>query len=428
MDSIPSSMHNGDGDGDADTTDERVEIARTSHAHADAGVRLEGGRGHAARVVWVALAVLTVCLFIAGIGTEIAQLHTLCPTSSCRNGALTPAVLHELHRIGLPPAGYASLRRSLQSLGLSIGFYFGYDLTISVSFSAVYATLAMLLFWRRSDSVVALFASLALLTFGLATFPNVVQAVGTEHPAWWLPITAVAFLGSAAFGLFLYLFPDGHFVPRWILWVAIAWVAWQLPHYVFAGSFLDEAVWPGVLTLVTWLAFFSTMVYAQTYRYHRVSTPEQQQQTKWVVFGVSVALIGYFSLGLLSAILFPPASSLTPMAVSASLILATISYGFMLLVPVSIAIAILRHRLFDVDLIINRALVYGALAGLLAFIYQGTLVVLDSLFLSFTGQETLVANVISTVVIGALFEPLRRRIQRFVDQHLVRLTQAPAAS
>lgn len=63
--------------------------------------------------------------------------------------------------------------------------------------------------------------------------------------------------------------------------------------------------------------------------------------------------------------------------------------------------------LFDIDVIINRTLVYGALTGTLALVYQGTLVSLQTLFVTFTGQDTFVANVISTVVTGALFEPLR---------------------
>ena len=425
MDSTPS-RHQHDDD---NATGERVTTADAvaPHVHAVVGVRLQGRWHHAARAVWVALAVLTACLFIAGIATDLMRVRTLCPTTSCHSGALTPGVVRELRRIGLPPAAYVSLQRSLQALGLTVGYYFEYILALSVIFSVVYVAVAVLLFWRRSDHVVALFASLALLMFGLATFPDIIRDVATDHPMWRLPTAAVAFLGSAAFGLFFYVFPEGHFAPRWMLWVAIAWVAWQLPHYVFAGSFLDEAAWPGVLTLVMWLAFFSTMVFAQAYRYRHVSTPEQQQQTKWVVFGVAVALVGYYSLGLLSAIILPP-SSLTPASIAASLLLVTISYGFMLVVPISIAIAILRHRLFDIDLIINRTLVYGALAGLLAIIYQGTLVVIESLFLSFTGQETLVANVISTVLIGALFEPLRRRIQRLVDRYLVRPAPQPATS
>ncbi len=413
-----------DGGAPADTP---VEASPAHHRLQRIGaVRLRGRWHYAARIVWAALAVLTLGLFIAGLATEITHVRSICPTASCRTGALTPAMVRELHRIGLSPAGFASLRHALQTLGLSVSFYFGYLLALSVIFSAVYVTVAAILFWRRSDHVVALLASLALLTFGMATFPDTVQALGTANPTWWLPAATVAYLGSVAFGLFLYLFPDGSFIPPWMLWVAIAWAAWQVSHYLFAGSFLDEAVWPGVLSFIVWLAFFSTMIFAQTYRYRRVSTQEQQQQTKWVVYGVTVALIGYYSLALLSIIFLPPPVSMTPSVVVATMILTTVSYGFMLLVPVSIGIAILRYRLFDIDRIIHRTLVYGALAGSLAIIYQGTLVVLESLFLSFTGQETLVANVVATVVIGALFEPLRRRLLRFVDRHVVRPEPAPA--
>jgi len=87
---------------------------------------------------------------------------------------------------------------------------------------------------------------------------------------------------------------------------------------------------------------------------------------------------------------------------------------------VAVGVAILRHRLYDIDLIINRALVYGSLTVLLALVYVGGVVGLQAALRSLTGQESTLAVVASTLVIAALFNPLRRRVQAFVDRRFYR--------
>jgi hypothetical protein len=89
-------------------------------------------------------------------------------------------------------------------------------------------------------------------------------------------------------------------------------------------------------------------------------------------------------------------------------------------VPVAIGFAVLKYRLYDIDLLINRALVYGSLTATMAVVYVGGVVSLQSVFRGLTGQESTLAIVASTLVIAALFGPLRRQVQAFVDRRFYR--------
>jgi hypothetical protein len=97
-----------------------------------------------------------------------------------------------------------------------------------------------------------------------------------------------------------------------------------------------------------------------------------------------------------------------------------ISIAALVSFPISVGIAMVRYRLYDIDVIINRTLVYGSLTVVLASSYEGVIVMLQHLFHALTGQESQLAAVASTLVIAALFEPLRHRIQDFVDRRFYR--------
>jgi hypothetical protein len=374
-----------------------------SRTDASLPLRLRGRWLLLARAAWIAVAVLAVGLFLAGIPAEFALLHTPCPTVTCPTGQL-------------PPAGL----RALEDLGLSLGSFAAYSVSMDVVFAAVCGAVAALIFLRRSDDRMALFASLALLTFGTATFTFTMEALAARHPTLEIPVAFLHFLGAASFGLFVYLFPDGHFVPRWTRWVALVWIASQLPRYFFPNWYADPNTWYDWISGPVWLGALVTAIYSQIYRYRHTSSAVQRQQIKWVVFGISAALAGF--LGIQLALGTSGADTPTsPGALVAYLIGYTFaSYLAVLLIPVSIGIAVLRHHLFDIDLIINRTLVYGSLTASLALVYFGSIVVLQGLFRALMGQESQLAVVASTLAIAALFNPLRRRIQGFIDRSFYR--------
>jgi len=165
---------------------------------------------------------------------------------------------------------------------------------------------------------------------------------------------------------------------------------------------------------VVWCSF----PVAQLYRYARVSNRTQRQQTKWVVFGVAVAIAGVlttiFTVG--AAVDLPPAE------VGPKMLSMLLMDAFMLFIPISIGIAVLRARLFDIDVVINRTLVYASLTAMLALVYLGGVATTEAIFRALTGQQqqSQVAIVITTLVIAALFNPLRRRNQSFIDRRFYR--------
>jgi hypothetical protein len=189
---------------------------------------------------------------------------------------------------------------------------------------------------------------------------------------------------------------------------------------LFPGSSLNWANWPDPFYSVFLLGWFLIGIFAQVYRYRRVSGPTQRQQTKWVIFSFTAAFVVYLGGSLLVAIFrIPEPGSLLYLAVN------TVSWFFMLLIPLSIGIAILRYRLWDIDLIINRTLVYATLTVSLALVYFGGVALLQGMLSALTGQESQLARsqlavVASTLAVAGLFGPLRRRVQAFIDRRFYR--------
>ena len=347
------------------------------------------------RAAWVVLAAVVLGLDVAGIPYSFAFYQETCTGAGCEDsGRLTPEGVRALQEFGLSPEFYAA--------------YVGVGLSILVTL--VFLALATVIFWRRSENRMALFGSFVLLVFGGAAITGTMHDLAEAHPVFWFPIELLNYIGQVSFGIFFYLFPDGRFVPRWTRWLAVGYALLFVPDVFFPDSYL------AALTDPLFFVFIASLMFAQVYRYRRVSTHAQRQQTKWVVFGFSVALAGF--VGVVFLYEFVPAIGRSgPVGEMAG---ETLVYAFLLLIPLSIGVAILRSRLYDIDVLINRALVYGPLTAVLVATYFGGVVGLQYVFRTLTGGESQLAVVASTLAIAALFNPLSRRIQSFIDRRFYR--------
>jgi hypothetical protein len=158
-------------------------------------------------------------------------------------------------------------------------------------------------------------------------------------------------------------------------------------------------------------------------RYRR-SGGEVRQQIKWIAFAASFVCLMYMVVIGGGTIIWLLVAPETPSDLGTQTWWGALLENVMLLsfagVPVAIGFAVLKHRLYDIDIIINRALVYGLLTATLAGVYLGGVIFLQYLFRTLTGQESQLAIVASTLAIAALFIPLRRRVQGFVDRRFYR--------
>jgi hypothetical protein len=193
---------------------------------------------------------------------------------------------------------------------------------------------------------------------------------------------------------------------------------------IFGGSLIDlvlpigDPITPSYSVRMDILWFVGLIVgaWAQIYRYRRISTPVQRQQTKWVLFGLLIVLIPTLIWSLLVDF-FPLQSGFARLAFNFSLGVGVILYTIF---PLTIVFSILRYRLWDIDILINRTLVYGLLSGMLGLLYFGSVVLFQSLLRALTGQTYQFVVVASTLLIAVLFNPLRRRIQASIDRRFYR--------
>jgi len=368
---------------------------KNSEITRSANTRVSGAFLHVVRAVWLALVVPSLVLFVVGLPVYSQQLQRaqVCGAGACLNGGLTVKDLQDLASHGFSVSAYAAL------------------LTIFIAIiTATWCAVGFLLFLRRSDDWMALLAAFFLVMLGITLNGNALEALTLTSPILGVPFGLVGFLAGVSFSGFFVFFPTGRLVPRWMGLILLLNII-----YAFFGNFPSpispfNANWPGWLTLPIYLVLYGPIIFSQIYRYRRVSTPAQRQQTKGVIFGVTVVVgvfIGLLVISSSNTLLLNEVWTLTLPVAS-------------LAIPLSIGFSILRYRLYDIDVLINRTLVYGSLTLILALLYAGLVFGGQALLSSLLNSNDALVIVLSTLIVAVLFQPLRLRIQQIIDRRFYR--------
>jgi signal transduction histidine kinase len=370
-------------------------MARAAALRDRAPLALRGGWLWAGRAAWLLVAA-------AAVGLAIIHLPRHFTNADDFSGIGAPqsaTVRAGLRRLGIAPVVYSVYRVGLDQLAALVNL----------------AVAALLMRRKSSEGVVVLIA--ILLTAGVAANdPPSLIALSASHPLQAalgkiLTLTRMTLLVAMFF-----VFPDGRLIPRWGIVPIGLWFAQVGAILFFHGSALDSWNWPALPTALSFALIFIPAIYAQVHRYRAVSGPVARQQTKWAIGGLLIAILGFAALNVWLAAEQNRWSTSSPVrALAADFAFDTLFTLAFAAIPITMAVAIFKHRLFAIDLILNRALVYGLLSASVIAIYAAVVGAAGALF---RAGGSLPVSLAGTVVVALLFQPLRERLQRGANRLL----------
>jgi hypothetical protein len=355
--------------------------------------RLGGTALALARVGWVTVALLSLGFSVWLVWLQYQRIATL--------SFLPDAIQRQNARVGLT------------QLGLSTDFLATYFVINYILSTAVYFAIGTAIFFARSYLRQALLVSLFLITYwvgrSLVVFP--------EGNGWALPLGIVATIAYASF-IILYMSWDGHFDLAWTRYLAAAWVILMALANILPDSPLSLRYWGNYFNLVAVPIILGAGVLVQVYRYRHASTLVERQQTKWTAFAAGIVVL--VTISATAIVIIDPTLSIgsTPSyrSVVFELVNDTVQTLAFMLVPLALLVAIMRYRLWDIDIIINRTLVYVPLTGILAGLYAATVAIFQRVFLAITGQQSDAAVIVTTLIVASLFTPIKNALQALVDR------------
>ncbi len=343
------------------------------------------------QAVWWMLTGLTIALFLVAMPVYYQQLQQICLKSPCL--ALQLSI------------GRAIL---LELSGLNFSLYAQLIVAIQVLVYLTNLAIGVFIFSRKSKDWLAILVSLMLITSLQADLYRGLQLAYPET-RW-----AVIFLGvinSILLVVFFYIFPTGSFKPRWTVGLAVFWILTLFANSFFPGLAITSQSRPGFLFVLFLVGLVGSSLIVLVYRYRSIFNPVQRLQSKWVVFGVVITWGGEVVLEILRLAL-PIFEQNAIWLISWNIL----AIAWSVLLPISILIAVLSSALLDIDVLIQRTLSYTLLTITLLVVYIGSVLFLQRIFESITGQSSSIVSIISTLVIAALFTPLRQKIQSNIDR------------
>lgn len=344
---------------------------------------------------WLLITITVAVSWVIGAPATLAKALTV-----------SPETVQELAQLGLPPWVPGAI-------------LFGTDILTIL----VFGGFALLLFIQRRDDWMALFVGQFLL----------LTAVVYSGPLYdgpfpmWLPCLLVG-AGETSQALFVYLFPDGRFVPRWLRWIPLPLLIWRVAIWYFNYMPGYRAGGPGSAENYGYVAqnsidigLFTLLlvggIVAQIVRYRRLANEEARAQARWMLYGMTItlSLVGTYVFVFNVLEIIPPDSAV--LVTSLGRLARQIALSA---VPVTLAIAILRYRLWDINFVINRSLVYGLLTLVLGLVFGGIWLAIQSIAQRLMGGQplTVLGIGISTIVVALLFQPVRNWLRHQIDERV----------
>lgn len=314
----------------------------------------------------------------------------------------------------------AEMSAALDAIGWSVTTWAAYFTVLETLLGAIGICIGLFLIWKKPESWFVVFMGVGLAT--AFTGPvHTLYALRDTHAAWDIPVRLLSIMAYIGFGGSSVLFPNGRFVPAWTRYLSPIWITyitvttlfapdWGLPRLIEVIDTPREIV----VSIITAL-WMGVGITSQFYRYFRRSTQLEKQQTKWIVFGLIWFLL--FSVPLLAIpvvssqpLISPPE---TPAILTLQIAYLSLFYGNAIFMLIAIAFAILRYRLWDIDIIINRTLVYSILTALVLGIY---VTVVGGLGALLNATDNQVFALIATSIVAFSFQGLHQRVQRTVNR------------
>jgi hypothetical protein len=217
----------------------------------------------------------------------------------------------------------------------------------------------------------------------------------------------------------LLLFPSGRFVPRWSRFLLVGAVPWAVAWLLFPTSAfsLGDPYRLSPAAFGAGLACYLGGIAAQIYRHSQETAALRRRQTRLIVFGETVAVLAYLAFGF-DRFALPVLTGPSSAGIVYDLVGVPLFLLFATLIPVTLAVSILRYRLMEIEVIVSQALVYGALTAILAGLIPATMTTLERAFGPLTGEKWDLATIAVTLIIAITLTPLHGALQRLVDRAL----------
>jgi signal transduction histidine kinase len=328
--------------------------------------------------------------------------------------------------LATPPAQTLA---NLTALGLAPTLYAAYTLFWELVIVAPWVFTGYVIFRRCGERPMALFTAFMLVIFGVGsgTLSPTMRSLLGINP--WLDflLHSFEFLAWYGFTLFFYIFPNGRFVPYWTRWLAALWLPVYLAWNFAADTPLAPLNWPLTVSVPLIGGIWLSLAASQIHRYRRVSSAAERQQTRWIALA-AVVIIALMIVTTITGVFVPGYNPITEIqATPDALAYLLLQWPLALLVallPVAIGAAIMQHRLWDIDQLISRALVYGSLT---AFVVLAYVLLVGGLGALLQLGGNLAVSLVVTGIVAVVFNPLRLSMEHLVSRLLYGERNGPYA-